>query len=246
MTGLRKKSGQYNKVLMGAILKPKTGASSKILLEMTKALVEGGVDFIKEDEILGNPNVCKLEDRVELISNYISKTNVVYSFCINSDPAYVLDRVRFVENNGGNGVHINFWSGLGVYKSIRELDTNLYIHMQKSGDKILTHKDNPFSISWQVICKLMTWSGADTIHAGMRYGYLHDPLDELNKTLKILRDGNTVPALSCGLTSEIIPDLVEEIGVDFMANAGGSIHGHPKGTTAGALEIRKAIDKIKV
>ena len=33
---------------------------------------------------------------------------------------------------GANAVHINFWSGLGVYKSIRELDLPIFIHFQKA------------------------------------------------------------------------------------------------------------------
>ena len=69
ITGLRKISGQIDKPFSGAIIKPKTGMSPKILLEMVKELIDGGVDFIKEDEILSNPSFCKIEDRVPLISN---------------------------------------------------------------------------------------------------------------------------------------------------------------------------------
>ena len=38
-----------------------TGMSLKVLLEMIKELIDGGVDFIKEDEILSNPSFCKLK-----------------------------------------------------------------------------------------------------------------------------------------------------------------------------------------
>ena len=69
ITGLRKISGQKNKPFSGAVIKPKTGMSPKVLLEMVKELIDGGVDFIKEDEILRNPSFCKIEDRVPLISN---------------------------------------------------------------------------------------------------------------------------------------------------------------------------------
>ena len=62
ISGLRKVSGQANKPFSGAIIKPKTGMSPKVLLEMIKELIDGGVDFIKEDEILSNPSFCKIED----------------------------------------------------------------------------------------------------------------------------------------------------------------------------------------
>ena len=50
--GYRDYLGQYDKPLFGGIVKPKTGISVQVLLEMVKQMVEGGVDFIKEDEIL--------------------------------------------------------------------------------------------------------------------------------------------------------------------------------------------------
>jgi len=244
LSGFRKLTGRHNKPRFGGIVKPKTGITPHQLLEITKQLVDGGVDFIKEDEIMANPGVCRLEDRVELISNYIRDTNVVYCFCINADPVHVVPRARFVAENGGRGVHINVWSGLGSYKSIRDADLPLYIHYQKSGDKVFTHKDNPFSVSWQLLCQLATYCGVDTIHAGMWGGYLSDPEDELRETLKILTDGNVTPALSCGLTAELIRPIVDKFGVDWLANSGGGIHSDPEGTREGARKIRAAVDTI--
>ena len=246
ITGMREYTGNFGKPFFGGIVKPKTGITPQILLEMTKELVEGGVNFIKEDEILSNPNICRLEDRVELISNYLQDKRVVYCFCINSDPAHIENRARFVSQNGGNGVHINVWSGLGSYRTIRNLDLPLFIHYQKSGDKVITGKRNPFGIEWTVLCQIAAMSGVDTIHAGMWGGYLSDPEDEINAYMKVLHDGNVVPALSCGMTAELIPPIVEKFGVDWMANVGGAIHGHPDGTLAGARKIRNAIDALTI
>jgi len=244
LTGMRKKTGQYNKPLFGGIVKPKVGLKPNELLDMVKELVDGGVDFVKEDEILGDVEICRLEDRVELISNYIRDTNVVYTFCINSDADQVLKNARFVYENGGCGVHTNIWSGLGTYRSIRNMNTNLYIHYQKSGDRVITDKRNPFGVSWPVLCKLAVMSGVDTIHSGMIGGYLDSDEEEMLEVLKILRAGNVVPALSCGMTAELIAPIAEKIGMDWMANVGGGIHSDPKGSTAGALKIRNAIEAV--
>jgi ribulose-bisphosphate carboxylase large chain len=243
ITGIRDFTNTHGKPLFGGIVKPKTGVTPQVLLEMTKQLVEGGVNFIKEDEILSNPAVCRLQDRVELISNYIQGKDVVYCFCINSDPAHIVDRARFVAQNGGNGVHVNIWSGLGSYRSIREADLGLFIHYQKSGDKVITGKNNPFGIEWTVLCKLAAICGVDTIHAGMWGGYLSDDETELRKTLDILHERNVLPALSCGMHPGIVNATSDKFGVDFLANVGGAIHGHPGGTLAGAKAMRQAIDK---
>jgi len=242
--GMREYTACYGKPFFGGIIKPKTGITPQVLLDMTKQLVDGGVNFIKEDEILSNPDVCRLQDRVELISNYLVGKQVVYCFCINADPAHIQSRARFVAQNGGNGVHINVWSGLGSYRAIRDLDLPLFIHYQKSGDKAFTHKKNPFGIDWTVLCQLAAISGVDTIHAGMWGGYLSDPETEITAYMRVLHDGNVVPALSCGMTAELIPPIVEKFGTDWMANVGGAIHGHPQGTLAGTQKIRRAIDAL--
>lgn len=245
LDGFRELTSQYDKPLFGGILKPKTGVSPQVLLDMTKQMVDGGVDFIKEDEIMSNPAICRLEDRVELISKYIENTNTVYCFCINADPMYIVPRAKFVSENGGYGVHINIWSGLGAFKSIRDLDLPLHIHYQRSGVEVITHKDNAFSISWDLLCQLAVYCGVDTIHTGMWGGYLSNDENELRKTMKILTDGNVIPALSCGMTADLIQPIVDRFGIDWLANVGGGIHSDPAGTTAGALKIRKAIDSIK-
>jgi ribulose-bisphosphate carboxylase large chain len=54
LSGFRKLTGQYNKPLFGSIVKPKIGITPEVLLEMVKQMVDGGVDFIKEDEIMSN------------------------------------------------------------------------------------------------------------------------------------------------------------------------------------------------
>jgi ribulose-bisphosphate carboxylase large chain len=243
--GFRRFNGVIDKPFLGGIIKPKVGMSPNVLLEAVKEMVYGGVNFIKEDELLGNPDHCPLTERVPLITNWLQKNapNVIYTFCINGDSPYALQRAKFVSDEGGRGVHINVWSGLGVYRAIRKENPNLWIHFQKSGDKFFTDRRAPFHIYWPVICKIAGWSGADSIHAGMIGGYMNQDDEELNDALKVLWHYNIVPALSCGMH----PGLVQYINdllktYDWMANVGGALHGHPMGTLSGGLAMRQAID----
>ena len=240
--GVRKFTNVHGKPLLGGIVKPKTGVSPDILLDMVKEMVDGGVNFIKEDEIMSNPAVCPLNKRVPLISDYLRGKNVVYCFCINADPLHILDRVKFIHNNGGNGLHVNFWSGMGIYKSIRDLDLPLFMHFQKSGDKILTNKKHDFHIDWTVICYLAGLMGVDFIHAGMWGGYSDYSEEELTKIINVLHGNNVIPALSCGMHPGLISAVCERFGFDYLANCGGSIHGHPSGAVSGVRAMRQAID----
>jgi len=242
ITGIREYTKVYDKPLLGAIIKPKTGISPAILLEMVKQLVEGGVNFIKEDEILSSPYFCRIEERVPLIMDYLKGKNVVYAVSIHSDFPYLLDRVKLVHRLGGNGVHVNFWCGLGAYKAIRELDLPIFVHFQKSGDKILTNTNHDFHIHWRVICKLAGMMGVDFIHAGMIGGYYKWNENETLEAVKILNSLNVMPALSCGFHPGLTDFVTEKVGIDYMANVGGAIHGHPDGTVAGAKAMRQSID----
>jgi len=245
ITGIRKFTKQYDKPIFGSIVKPKIGITPKVLLEMVKQMVDGGVDFIKEDEIMSNPIFCPLDTRVDLISNYLAKQSrkIVYCHTINCDPHILVDRVKRVHELGGVGVHINVYSGLGSYNSIRKLDLPLYLHFQKSGDRVFTCRENRYSISWTVICQLATLMGVDTIQTGMIGGYSNDDPKEIKECLRILHEGNTLPALSCGMHPGLVDHVTDLIGVDYLANVGGAIHSHDGGTLAGTKAMRQSIDK---
>jgi ribulose-bisphosphate carboxylase large chain len=242
LSGAREFTSAYGKPLLGGIIKPKTGINVDTLLDIVKALVDGGVNFIKEDEIMSNPACCRLSARLPRVMEYLDGKRVIYAACINSDFPHVMDRAKWVHSVGGNAVHVNFWSGMGTYRAIRELDLPLFLFFQKSGDKILTHGNHDFHISWNVICKLAGLMGCDFIHAGMWGGYLSDDEQQLKATLKLLQHYNVVPSLSCGMHPGLIEAINKRFGVDYMANVGGAIHGHPGGTLAGAKAMRQAID----
>ena len=241
ISGMRLHTGASHKPFLGGIVKPKVIDKIDTLVAMVNEMVEGGVNFIKEDEIMANPHSCPLVTRVKTISKIIEKTDVVYTYCINGDN--VVERAKQVYELGGSGIHINFWSGLGSYNAIRKLNMNMFIHFQKSGDKVITNPNHDFHIKWDVICYLAGLMGVDSIHAGMWGGYLSDDTESLRKTLKILTDRNVIPALSCGMHPGLIDAVTERFGVDYMANVGGALHGHPGGTRAGARAMRQAIDK---
>lgn len=235
-----------DKILFGGIIKPKTGLAPKAHLEIVKQLVDGGVNFIKEDEILCNPPFCSLEDRVPLVMDYIKKSGkkVFYCVSLHADPHKILKYVERAYDLGANGVHVNFHCGLGVYKSIREMNLPILLHFQKSGDKILNCTEHRYSIHEDVIFKLVGMSGCSTLHAGMIGGYMDNSTVNTKKTINMLNDINCVPALSCGMHPGLVDYIMEQVGhANWMASVGGALGSHPMGTLAGVKAMRQAIDK---
>ena len=255
MDNIKKRAKAANRPLLGSIIKPKTGLTVDQLKELVKELLRGGVDFIKEDEILANPNFCKFEERVEIVSNIVNDFSddqgreIFYTPCINGDYPYFLDRARFADKIGVRAVHLNIWAGLPAYRALRDLDMkHTAIFFQKSGDKVITGEHNAFSIHWNVVCKLARLMGADFIHAGMWGCYLSDSKEELAHIFNSLRGKNrvltTVPSLSCGSHPGLVDSTIKNFGTEIMMTVGGSIHGHPMGSEAGARAMRQAFDCV--
>jgi ribulose-bisphosphate carboxylase large chain len=242
LTGFREHVQSFDKPLLGTIVKPKTGLTPEILKDIVQQMVDGGVDFIKEDEIMSNPACLTLNQRIDIVQPILDRSKTVYCYCINSDPHTLMDKARTVSSRGGMGVHINFWSGMGAYKAIRDEDNGTFIHFQKSGDKVLTSKYNAYRIEWSVLCKLAGLIGCDTIHAGMYGGYMDMGYEELKNIQNVCLEQNMVPAFSCGMTKELIPGIREKFGNDWMANVGGAIHTHPSGIEVAVKELRAVID----
>jgi ribulose 1,5-bisphosphate carboxylase large subunit-like protein len=243
ISGIRKITGQYEKPILGCILKPKIGLRPKEIAHIVKEMIDGGADLIKEDEIMCNPVFANYEDRLGYIRDIIKDKPIVYLATCNGDAHKILEKAKKIHDNGSNGLHVNLWSGFGTYRSVRKLDLPMVIHYQKSGDKVITHKNNPYMISWYVLCKIATWCGIDTIHSGMWGGYLSDDPIELKTIMDYLSNNNVLPALSCGMNAELIPKVTEKFGYDYLANVGGAVHSNPNGIKAAVIELRRAIEK---
>ena len=241
---IRDYTGAYDKPLLGGIIKPKTGLDARVLKAMVSEMVDNGVNFIKEDEIMANLPSFPISERVSVLSDIIASNDVIYTFCINSDPHNLANNVKTVARHGGNGVHINVHSGLGSYRSIRMINRFIFIHFQKSGDRLFTNPSHDYHIKWRVMCQLAVLSGVDFIHAGMIGGYSHCDEAEIIECCKILVDGDVIPALSCGMHPGIVDAIRSKMGNDWMANVGGALHGHPGGTGAGVRAMRQAIDGV--
>lgn len=243
LSRIRDYTGIYDRPLLGGILKPKTGLDAKMLTGMVKAMIDNGINFIKEDEIMSNLPKLPIVDRVKIVRDVIKDHKVVYCHCINTDAYKLEEVVRSVADNGGCGVHINVHSGLGVYRSVREIAPDLFIHFQKSGDKLFTNPRHDFHIKWKVICELAILSGVNFIHAGMIGGYSDCDVDDMIRCCHRLSDNGVMPALSCGMHPGLVNKIRSLVGDDWMANVGGALHGHPGGTAAGVRAMVQAIDK---
>src|SRR5580704_16113687 len=73
VTGTRKLSGVYDRPLIGTIIKPSVGLSTAATAEMVDALAEGGIDFVKDDELQADGPHCPFEQRIPAVLHVINR-----------------------------------------------------------------------------------------------------------------------------------------------------------------------------
>ena len=218
--------GAENRPLFGSIIKPKSGLTDEQLLTIVEQMIDGGSDFIKEDEIMADNDYLPLDYRVDLIQGMITRKGWkgLYCYCVNADPQDLMKNLQTIHDGGAEGCHINFWSGLGAYTASHSV--GLVTHYQRSGIRILTDPRNRFSISWPVLVKLGVMAGVDTMHVGMLGGYYPEgeSEEETLEAVSICVNNNRVPALSCGMNPDVAREIRGMIGNDWLANVGGWLH----------------------
>jgi ribulose-bisphosphate carboxylase large chain len=243
--GIRAHLGAYERPLIGGIVKPKTGLTIQQLVDICVEMADGGVDFIKEDEILGEIDICPLEPRVAAAMRALEPYKVIFCPCLTAPVHRLADAVSTIRRAGSNGYHYNIWGGLDAYQYVVGLAGGMFGHYQKSGDRAIT--EGNFCVDFTVWCKLVRLAGADFIHVGMVGGYLDEPVDTMRDRLTALQGPfhglrGLMPSLSCGATPGKVDGLRALFGNDIMISAGGAMHGHPLGSHAGAKAFRDAAE----
>ncbi len=73
VVGTRALTGVADRPLIGTIIKPNVGMTPDQTAAFVKELAEGGLDFIKDDELIANPPYSPLTDRVDAIMRVLNE-----------------------------------------------------------------------------------------------------------------------------------------------------------------------------
>jgi ribulose-bisphosphate carboxylase large chain len=108
-------------------------------------------------------------------------------------------------------------------------------------------RNKEHGIAMPVIADAARLIGVDQIHIGTAVGKMDEKPEEVialkNRVEGKLGKAKPVFAVcSGGLHPGHVPKLVKMLGNDIIIQCGGGIHGHPRGTKAGATALRQSID----
>ena len=257
ISGIRKHFKIYDRPLVGTIVKPKIGLHPSEHAKVAYNAWVGGCDLVKDDENLTNQDFNKFKERIKKTLKMRDKAENVtgevkeYMPNITSETEEMIKRAEFVKENGGNYVMVDvITSGFSAVQTVRKemKKLKLMIHAHRAMHAAITRNKNQ-GISMYVLAKLFRIIGVDQLHTGTVVGKMEGSKKEISDIDNMLRGKlgkmkTTFPVASGGLHPGLIPKLMKILGRDIIIQAGGGIHGHPKGTTAGARAMRQAVDSV--
>jgi 3-oxoisoapionate-4-phosphate transcarboxylase/hydrolase len=245
----------YNRPVIGAIVKPCVGLSAGRLAELAEEGFSGGLDFIKDDELLADAVYNSIKDRVKKVTAAMKRAEErtgekkMYAFNITDR----IDRLRelhdIVVEGGGKCLMINVATvGMEAMRELAEY-TKVPIHCHRTFAAVWAR--SPFiGISFPALTKIFRLCGADQIHCGAIQGKLYEPDDEVLLNMRACTSETAymkraLPVSSGGQWAGKAPVNAEVIGHnDFIHLSGAGTYSHPDGAAAGARSIRQAWDAV--
>lgn len=273
LEGVRKKLGTVKdrRPHIGTIVKPKVGLAPSEWAEVAYNAYFGGIDFVKDDENLVDQDFCPWKERVsemlKVVDRIKSETGrtVLYSPNITDRYSRMIDRIDYLKDCGWDIAMLDVY--MMGYSALIDVVDHLYdnkfmIHAHRAGHTAEARGD--FGCSFAVFAKLWRLIGVDQLHTGTGVGKMEgSPLlvrrygeictkQELEPALHLLsleqrmdeRIKPVMPVASGGLNAGMVDSLVEIYGTDLVIQAGGGIHGHPDGSSAGARSLRAAVEGV--
>jgi 2,3-diketo-5-methylthiopentyl-1-phosphate enolase len=252
---LRDLLGIYDRPILNNMIKPCTGLSPEETAKLAFESAVGGVDIIKDDELISDPPHCPLSKRVKAVMEALKRADDEKGektlYTVN-----ITDRVDKLKENaykaleaGANALMLNYNTvGLDAARMISE-DENFNVPILGHSDYTGAVYESHWSgMSMSLIgAKLPRLAGVDMVIALTPYGKFPVLMDAfIDGGYKMLQPlGHIKPVWSMpggGTTQGHVEDVVKKFGIDVIIASGAGIHAHPAGPRAGAKAFRQAID----
>lgn len=254
IAGIRDILGVHDRPLLMSIFKSVIGLNADELREQFLRQALGGVDLIKDDEILFENELTPIEKRVEVCLKAAEAAQketgkkLLYAANLTGPTSSLKSQAKKAIGAGANALLFNVLSY--GYDVLHELSSDPEINVPIAAHPALAGAFYPsphYGISASVLLgQLMRLAGADLVLFPSPYGSVTMPKAE-NMAIRdelISRElpmKASMPVPSAGIHPGLVPLILRDFGTDVVVNAGGGIHGHPMGTEAGGRAFVQAI-----
>lgn len=255
VSGVRERLGVTERPLVMSIFKSVIGHDLPGLREQFLQQALGGVDLIKDDEILFENPLTPLEDRVRtcigasMEAEQTTGQKLIYFTNLTGSTRKLRDNALRAIEAGANGLLFNVLAY--GFDALAELAGDPDVHVPIAAHPAMAGAMYPsphHGISAALLLgKLMRIAGADLSLFPSPYGSVVMPKAE-NLAVKDalltneLPQKTVFPVPSAGIHPGLTPLILSDFGHDVVVNAGGGVHGHPGGAAAGGRAFRQAVD----
>lgn len=255
ITGTRRLAGVERGPLIGTIIKPSVGLSPEETAALVKQLVEAGIDFIKDDELIADPPYSPLTQRVPAVMRVINEhaertgRKPMYAFNITGDIDEMRQRHDLIHEHGGTCIMASVnWIGMASLTALRR-HAELPIHGHRNGWGLF-YRHPWIGMSYRAYQALLRLAGADHLHVnGLGSKFAEADISVIDSASACLtplleepsRDDRAMPVFSSAQTIHQAPATFARLhSTDLIFTCGGGIMGHPNGVAAGCRSIRAA------
>jgi ribulose-bisphosphate carboxylase large chain len=248
----RKFLGVYDRPLIGTIVKPKVGLDPAGTAAVAAAAVRGGLDLVKDDETLTDQSFCPLIPRLEAVMSALDRVEketgkkAFYAVNVTAGSDRILERAEKAVDHGANMVMIDVLTA--GFSALEMLSQNLKVpvHVHRTMHGAFT-RDKGHGIAMLVISRLVRMCGGTNLHTGSYLGKMAGETQENDLSRDALRGEwhgykRVFPVASGGVYPAKVHGNLDGYGIDCIVQAGGGVHGHPDGTTAGARAMVQAAE----
>ena len=254
--GFRKATGVYGRPLVLNMIKPCIGHSPEDGAELFYRSGLGGVDLIKDDEVLGNTSLSTVTGRMKAYNAAAKRLRAetgkapVYIVNITDTPKKMRGHAKAAVEEGVQAVMVNFiGTGFDALSELtEEFGESLCFLGHYAGVGVMGAPSQGIApaVALGVLPRL---AGADSVMT--MYPGEANPEGLLECVQAVQKQklplGGLKPILTAvggGVTPASLPKIVEVFGQDVIIGVGGAVQGHPAGTTAGAKAVMDGLAAV--
>jgi ribulose-bisphosphate carboxylase large chain len=204
-------------VLVGAIVKPSLGLTPTEVAATAAQLAAGGADLVKDDELLGDPEWCPLEERVAAVAAAIPN-GVCYAANVTGPVDALLERAARAVEAGAGAVMLNvFAQGVDSLRALRAANLGVPIFAHRVG-AALWARNPDLGVAPSVIAELTRLCGADYVQVGSFTGSVYDTASDVRAQIAGCRrpladKQRSVAVIGGGVSPDNAAAQVEAAGV---------------------------------
>ncbi|PLR76120.1 2,3-diketo-5-methylthiopentyl-1-phosphate enolase [Bacillus sp. V3-13] len=254
--GIREKVNVYNRPLLMSIFKGVIGRDLPYMLAQLKEQALGGVDIVKDDEILFEndlaPFAARISEGKKVLTEIYEQSGqrTLYAVNLTGRTSALRDKAKKAAELGADLLLFNVFAyGLDILQELREDDSIALPIMAHPAVSGALASSPVYGLSYSLLLgKLLRYAGADLSLFPSPYGSVALEKDQalaIAEALTIEEPFKPVfPVPSAGIHPGLVPLLYKDFGLDCVINAGGGVHGHPGGAKGGGLAFRQAIEAV--